>query len=102
MTRIAIDVLLAIGVIAELLCSLGLLTAGDPLGRLHYAGAASTAGSAPIVVAVLIGQPFAGAGVKVLLTIIFAILAGAVLTGATARMAVLREGGREHLRELLR
>ena len=52
------DVLLALGVLAELLCVLGVVWMRDALDRLHFAGAGTTVGPLLVGAAVLVnGSP---------------------------------------------
>lgn len=92
-SALAIDVLLALGVAAELVCCLGLLAMRNALDRLHYAGAGSTVGAVLIGAALIVQESLSGSGVKTLLVVAFMVVAGAVVTSATARMARLREQG---------
>ncbi len=92
-SALAIDVLLALGVAAELVCCLGLVAMRNTFDRLHYAGAASTVGPVLIGAALLVHESLSGPGVKTILVVVFVVVAGAVVTSATARMARLREHG---------
>lgn len=93
---LAIDVLLGLGVAAQLLCCLGILVMRTSLDRLHYAGAATSVGPVLVSAALLTRESLSGSGVKALLVVAFMIVTGAVVTSATARMARIREsGGRE-------
>lgn len=92
-SALAIDMLLSLGVAAELVCCLGLVAMRNAFDRLHYAGAASTVGPVLIGAALLIRESLSGPGVKTILVVVFVVVAGAVVTSATARMARLREHG---------
>lgn len=93
-SALATDVLLALGVAAELVCCLGLVAMRSAFDRLHYAGAASSVGPVPIGAALLIHESLSGPGIKTILVVVFLVASGAVVTSATARMARLREHGR--------
>jgi len=87
----AIDVLLAIGVAVELACCIGVLVMGDAYDKLHYLGPATIVGPVCIAAAVVVQQSLDQAGVKSLLTAGLLIVAGPVLTHATARAMSIRQ-----------
>jgi len=88
------DVLLAIGVIVELACCIGVLVMGDAYDKLHYLGPATIVGPVCIAAAIVAQEAFDQAGVKSLLTAALLIVAGPVLTHATARaMSIRRRDG---------
>ena len=53
---VAIDALLAAGVLCQLLCCVGVLVAHDVFDRLHYAGAGSTLGPLFILASILLAN----------------------------------------------
>jgi monovalent cation/proton antiporter MnhG/PhaG subunit len=84
---LAIDILLALGVGAELVCCLGLVAARDALDRLHYSAASTTVGPVLIGVAILLEESFSSAGIATLTTVAFLFVLNPALTIATARAA---------------
>jgi len=86
-----IDVLLALGVTVELACCVGVLVMGDAYDKLHYLGPATIVGPVCIAAAVVVQQSLDQAGVKSLLTAGLLIVAGPVLTHATARAMSIRQ-----------
>ena len=95
---LAIDVLLALGVGAELLCCVGLVAARDALDRLHYSAAATTVGPVLIGAAILVEESFSAAGIATIITVAALFLLNPALTIATARAArPRREAGTLHL-----
>ena len=88
------DVLLGLGVAAELVCCLGVVVMRSTFDRLHYAGAATSVGPVLIGAAVLVDERLSGSGVKTILVVAFVVVTGAVVTSATARMTRLRQSGR--------
>jgi len=87
----AIDVLLAIGVAVELACCIGVLVMGDAYDKLHYLGPATIVGPVCIAAAIVTQESLDQAGVKSLLTAGLLIVAGPVLTHATARAMSIRQ-----------
>lgn len=83
---VVIDVLLVAGLLVQAVCCAGLVLGAGPLGRLHYAGAASTIGPVLFAAAVLLAQGWSGAGVLTLLTVGFVLISGPVLVAATGRV----------------
>ena len=89
-----VDVLVAVGVAAELICCLGLLVMRNALDRLHYAGAATSVGPILIAVAVCIEEGvFTVNGLNAIAVVLMLALLGAALATATARVIRLRERG---------
>ncbi|WP_181139117.1 monovalent cation/H(+) antiporter subunit G [Streptomyces sp. Ru72] len=86
--RIAADVALAAGVIAQLVCCLGVWWMRDVFDRLHFAAAGTTVGPVLIGIAVaLTGFSSASGTVQALTAVAFLALFNPVLTHATARSA---------------
>lgn len=80
------DVVLVLGVLAELVCVLGTVWMRDVLDRLHFAAAGTTV--APVLVAiavVLAGMSTTSALVQSLAALLALLLLNPVLTHATAR-----------------
>jgi monovalent cation/proton antiporter MnhG/PhaG subunit len=98
---LAVDVLLGLGVAAELVCVLGLVTRRSAYDRLHYAAAATTLGPGFIAAAIATretvspsgGIEMSSGGIETLVTALVLFLLNPVLTHATARAARLRERG---------
>ncbi len=93
-TAVAVAVLLALGVGAVLLSSLGLLLMRDVFDRLHYLGPAATLGPLAVGAAVLVEHSSAQAVITVILIAGAMLLAAPVLTHATARAAHVRRQAR--------
>jgi multisubunit Na+/H+ antiporter MnhG subunit len=91
---VTVDVLVGLGVAAELVCCVGLLAMPRPIDRLHYAGAGTVAGPVPIAAAVCVEEGlFTANGLNAVVVALMLALLGAVLTIATARAIRLRERG---------
>jgi monovalent cation/proton antiporter MnhG/PhaG subunit len=89
---LAVDVLLGLGVAAQLVCCLGVLVMRDTLDRLHYAAGGSTVGPILIAAAVLVEHPHDSSGITAIVTAGFLLLASPVVTVATARAVRARRG----------
>jgi monovalent cation/proton antiporter MnhG/PhaG subunit len=89
----ASDVLLALGVAAEVLCVVGVVTRRSVYDRLHYSAAATTVGPACIVVAIALKEGMNSSGIETLVAGLLLFLLNPVLTHATARAARLHERG---------
>jgi multisubunit Na+/H+ antiporter MnhG subunit len=90
----AVDVLVAAGVAAELVCCLGLLTMRNAIDRLHYAGAAATLGPALVASAVCVREGLVSSqGLNSVLTALLLAFGSAAVAGATARLIRLRQRG---------
>jgi monovalent cation/proton antiporter MnhG/PhaG subunit len=93
--NLAADVLLGIGVAAELLCVAGLLLMRDAYDRLHYAAAATAVGPAAIGAAIVMrecvspsgGVELTSGGLQALCAALALFLLNPVLTHAIARAA---------------
>ena len=89
-----VDVLVALGVTAELVCCVGLLAMRSAIDRLHYAGAGTVVGPVLIAAAVCVDEGlFTTNGLNAVVVALMLALLGAVLTTATARTIRLRERG---------
>jgi monovalent cation/proton antiporter MnhG/PhaG subunit len=84
---LAVDVLLAIGVAAELLCVAGVLVMRTTLDRLHYAAAATTVPAFLVLLAVLVREHLSSGGLEAIAAIGLLFLLNPALVIATARAA---------------
>jgi multisubunit Na+/H+ antiporter MnhG subunit len=84
---IAVDVLLVLAVASAAVCVLGLLAGRATIDRLHYAGAAATLPSAFVAAAVVVKEGGTAAGINALVVAAVLLVAGPVVTHATARVA---------------
>lgn len=84
---LAVDVLLALGVAAELLCVVGVLLMRTTLDRLHYTGAATTVPAVLVLVAVLVRVHLSAGGLQAIAAVALLFLVNPVLVIATARAA---------------
>lgn len=87
---LVVDVLVALGVAGELLCSLGLVLMRDVFDRLHYAMASTTVPPFLIAVAVIVQENWTQPGINALLVAVVLFLINPVLAHATARAARAR------------
>ncbi len=83
-------VLLAVGVLIELLSAVGVLVMRNPFDRLHYLAPAMSLGPLAIAAAVLVAESDAQAKIKSVLIALVLLVTGPVLTHATARAAWTR------------
>jgi len=84
-----VDVLLVLGVGAELICCLGVLLMRNAFDRLHYSSAATTVGPVLIGAAVLVRESVSAGGLQTIATITLVFLLNPVVEIATARAALL-------------
>jgi len=82
-----VDVLLAVGVAAQLLCSIGVAVMYSVFDRLHYAAAATTVGPFLILAALLIRVGLTTQGLEAIAAIGVLFLANPLVVNATARAA---------------
>jgi monovalent cation/proton antiporter MnhG/PhaG subunit len=82
-----VDVLLALGVGAELICCFGVLMMRNVFDRLHYSSAATTVGPILIGVAVLVRESVSAGGLQTIATVSLLFLLNPVVLIATARAA---------------
>lgn len=93
-TQIAIDLLLALGVLSTVLSSLALLLVKDLYERLQYLFPPATLTIICFIAAIILDKHLSQAGIKALLIMIVMLPMNAVLTHATARAARIRQFGR--------
>jgi multisubunit Na+/H+ antiporter MnhG subunit len=86
MRNVAVDVLLALGVAAELVCCVGLIVSRTTADRLHYASAAYAVGPFFVVAALLVREGLSSIGLDALAAAAILFLPGPVLVHATARV----------------
>lgn len=84
---LAIDVLLGVGVVAQLICVAGVLVMRTTLDRLHYAAAATTLPAFLVLVAVLIREHMSAGGLQAIAALGLLFLINPALVIATARAA---------------
>jgi monovalent cation/proton antiporter MnhG/PhaG subunit len=87
MNLVAIDVLLGLGVAAELLCCLGFVLMRDTFDRLHFVSASTSVGPLLILAAILIADGATSQSADSVAAVALLFLLGPVLTHATARAA---------------
>jgi multicomponent Na+:H+ antiporter subunit G len=92
-TELAQAILLAVGVVATLVCCLGLLVMRSTYDRLHYASAIGTVGPSLILAAVVVEEGLSSGTLKALVAVMAVGVTGPVLTHAIARAARIRDGG---------
>ena len=91
MSRIAVDVLLALTVAIALFCAVGMLVMRDAYQRLHYLAPPASVSTLFLAVAVLIGEEDKTAFAKTALIAVLLTIMNAVVSHATARAARIRE-----------
>ncbi|HEU5243853.1 MAG TPA: monovalent cation/H(+) antiporter subunit G [Gaiellaceae bacterium] len=82
---LAVDILLALGVAAELLCVAGVLVMRTTLDRLHYAAAATTVPAFLVLTAVLVREHMSSGGIQAVAAVGLLFLLNPALVIATAR-----------------
>jgi monovalent cation/proton antiporter MnhG/PhaG subunit len=92
---VVVAVLVAVGVVIELACCVGVLVMEDAYDKLHYLGPAAIVGPVLIAAAVVVRESFSQSGIKSLLTAGLLIVASPVLSHATARALYIRQ--RDHI-----
>ena len=84
-SALAVDVLLALGVAAELVCVAGVLVMRTTFDRLHYATAATSVPAFLVLAAVLVQEHMSGGGLEALAAVFLLFLLNPALVIATAR-----------------
>jgi multisubunit Na+/H+ antiporter MnhG subunit len=84
---LAVDVLLGVGVAAELLCVAGVLVMRTTLDRLHYAAAATTVPAFLVLLATLLREHMSAGGLQAIAAVGLLFLINPALVIATARAA---------------
>ena len=85
MTNLVVDVLLALAVVLELACVIGVVIMPTTFDRLHYAGAATTVPAFLVLAAVLCREHLSGGGLQAIAAVGLMFLLFPVLLTATAR-----------------
>lgn len=93
MGNAAVDVLLACGVGAELVCCLGVLVMRTASDRLHFTSAGYTVGPILIVAALIVREGLSSIGLDALATALIIFLPGPIIVHATARVVRKSEAG---------
>ncbi|MFL5915155.1 MAG: monovalent cation/H(+) antiporter subunit G [Gaiellaceae bacterium] len=85
---LAVDVLLGLGVAAELLCVAGVVAMRTTLDRLHYASAATSVPAGLILAAVLVREHMSAGGLQAIAAVGLLFLLNPALVILTARAAL--------------
>lgn len=93
MSNVAVDVLLTLGVAAELLCCAGVVVMRTTADRLHYVSAGYTVGPFFVLAALLVREQLSQIGLDSLAAVLLLFLFGPVVTHATARTIRLKDVG---------
>lgn len=88
---VVVVVLLALGVLIQLICCIGVFVMRGAYPKLHYMGPASTLGIVFIAAAVVVNDGFSQAAVKAVLLAIVLVVSSPVISHATARAAKTRD-----------
>ena len=86
-SELAVDVLLAFGVSAELLCVAGVLLMRTTFDRLHYSAAATTVPAFLVLAAVLVRERLTAGGLEAIAAVALLFLLNPALVIATAQAA---------------
>ncbi|HKB93871.1 MAG TPA: monovalent cation/H(+) antiporter subunit G [Gaiellaceae bacterium] len=87
LSNVAVDVLLAVGVAAELACVAGVVLMRTTYDRLHYAAAGTTVPAFLILAAALVREHLSSGGLDAIAAIAVLFLLNPILVTATARAA---------------
>jgi len=90
--NLVVDLLLGIGVGAQLVCCVGLVVARTVFDRLHFVAAATTAGPFLILAALLVREGLSTQGLESIAAVALLLLANPVLVHALARAGRAQEG----------
>lgn len=90
MTRVAIDILLAVVVLAAWLGCAGFLRLRTPLDRMHCVAFVNATAGVSLTVAAFVSDGASDRALKILLLTGIGLLTGAVLSHATGRALLLR------------
>jgi multisubunit Na+/H+ antiporter MnhG subunit len=84
---LAVDVLLALGVVAELLCVAGVVVMRTTLDRLHYSAAATTVPAFLILAAILVREHLTAGGIEAIAAVALLFVLNPAVVITTARAA---------------
>ena len=87
MANVAVDILLALGVVTELLCVAGVVLMRTTFDRLHYSAAATTVPAWLVLAAVLVREHVSSGGLEAIAAVAILFLLNPILVMATARAA---------------
>jgi multisubunit Na+/H+ antiporter MnhG subunit len=87
MGNVVVDILLAAGVTAELLCCIGVAVMRTTFDRLHYSAAGATVGPFCILAALLVREGFGQVGLSGIAVVAILFVTGPLVVHATARAA---------------
>ncbi len=90
---VVVDLLLAVGALNALACSIGVAVARGCYTRLHYVGPLAIASPTTITLALVVDGAAIAVVAKMVLVTLVLIVAGTVLTHATARAERVRRYG---------
>jgi multisubunit Na+/H+ antiporter MnhG subunit len=93
MGNAAVDLLLVLGVVGELLCCVGVLAMRSTSDRLHYAAAGYTVPVFLVVAALVVREGLSSIGLQALAAAAVLFLPGPILFHATARVVRRAESG---------
>ena len=93
MKPVSVDVLLALAVLAELVCVVGVMAGATVYDRLHYAGAASSVAPFLVLAAVIVEEGARSPSWNAGFVAVTLFVLNAALTHATARVARARRRG---------
>ncbi|HEY7396984.1 MAG TPA: monovalent cation/H(+) antiporter subunit G [Gaiellaceae bacterium] len=85
MSDLAVDVLLVLGVTAQLICCVGVAVMRTTADRLHYTSAGYTVGPFCVLAALLVREQLSSIGLDAIAAVGLVFLAGPIVTHATAR-----------------
>src|SRR5881392_1379989 len=87
MSNVVVDVLLAVAVVLELACCIGVHAMRGTFDRLHYAAAGTTVPAFLVLAAVLVREHVSAGGLQAIAAVAVLFLLNPVLVTATARAA---------------
>jgi len=96
---VAVDVLLVLAVVGEVVCAIGLLAGRSALDKLHYAGAASSLPPLLVAAAVVVKKEGTQPAINAIAVAVLLLVLGAAANHATARVARRRTVGQLAARE---
>jgi monovalent cation/proton antiporter MnhG/PhaG subunit len=87
MENVVVDILLAVGVTAQLLCCVGVAVMRTTFDRLHYSAAGTTVGPFCILAALLVREGFGQVGLSGIAVVAVLFVTDPLVVHATARAA---------------